>query len=413
MRKTYSLILPVYIPTLLLSIGAGILVPTLPLYADGFGVSLSLVSLAVAAAGLGTLIGDVPAGMLLERYGRKPVMVGGTICLTLATLALVFLQFFPALVILRLLAGIGTAMWNISRMAYLTDAVPLSDRGRALSMFGGVSRIGVFMGPAIGGIIGKQFGLAAPFYVSAAAAAIATIISIIYIKESRHAEAAGQRNVRWAVVGGVVKNHYRELGTAGSAQIFAQMIRAGRQIIVPLYASRVLGLDVAEIGAIVSISSAVDMSLFIPAGILMDKLGRKFASVPSFLIMALGMALVPLAADYTTLLLATCVMGFGNGIGSGTMMTLGADLAPRKATGEFLGVWRLIGDVGSSSGPLVVGGIADVVGLASAAFGLAGVGVLAASTLLLFVRETLRQPEPETTGATTPVVPSASVRTGQ
>lgn len=408
MRETYTLVLPVYVPTLLLSIGTGILIPTLPLYADSFGVSLSLVSLAVAAAGMGTLIGDVPAGMMLERFGRKPVMVGGTICLSLATLALVLLQFFPMLVLLRLVAGIGTAMWNISRMAYLTDAVPIRDRGRALSTFGGVSRIGVFVGPAIGGVIGQQYGLAAPFYVSAATAAIATIISIIYIKESRHADSAAHRHMRWAVVGNVVKNHHRELGTAGSAQIFAQMIRAGRQIIVPLYASRVLGLNVAEIGAIVSISSAVDMSLFLPAGILMDKLGRKFASVPSFIILAIGMALVPLAWDYTTLLAATCVMGFGNGIGSGTMMTLGADLAPREATGEFLGVWRLIGDVGATGGPLVVGGVADVVGLASAAFGLSGIGILAAGTLVLFVRETLQHSQPPVALAGVSAAPSSA-----
>jgi MFS family permease len=393
MRQTYALVLPVYVPTLLLSVGQGILVPTLPLYAQDFGVNFSLVSLAVAAAGLGTLVADVPAGMLNERYGRKPVMVVGTVSLALATLALVFLQFYPALVALRLLAGVGTAMWNISRMAYLTDVVPIRDRGRALSMFGGVSRIGVFMGPAAGGFIGQGFGLAAPFYLSAAMAALAALISILFIHETRHAESGDKPHLRWAVVGAIVKHHYRELGTAGSAQIFAQMIRAGRQIIVPLYAANSLGLDVAQIGSIVSISSAVDMSLFIPAGILMDKLGRKFASVPSFLVMGLGMALIPLASDYVGLLLATCVIGFGNGIGSGTMMTLGADLAPRRATGEFLGVWRLIGDVGATGGPLVVGGIADLVGLTLAALSLGGVGVLAATTLLLFVRETLAQPD--------------------
>jgi MFS family permease len=186
-----------------------------------------------------------------------------------------------------------------------------------------------------------------------------------------------------------VSRHWKELSTAGSAQVFAQMIRAGRRIVVPLYGKDALGLDVAAIGSIVSISSAVDMSLFIPAGILMDKLGRKFAAVPSFVVMAIGMALIPLSTNYVGLLFATCVIGFGNGLGSGTMMTLGADLAPRQATGEFLGVWRLIGDVGATSGPLVVGGIADVVGLGPAAFGLAGMGVLAATTLLLFVRETL------------------------
>lgn len=392
MPTPYSLLLPVYVPTLLLSVGQGILVPTLPLYAQDFGVNFSLVSLAVAAAGLGTLVCDVPAGMMLERFGRKPVMVVGTLALALATLALVFLRYYPALVALRFLAGAGTAMWNISRMAYLTDTVPLRDRGRALSTFGGVSRIGTFVGPALGGVLGTILGLAAPFYAAAATAALAAIISIIFIAESRQPVGAIHPHTRWSVVGGLVREHWRELGTAGSAQVFAQMIRAGRQIIVPLYGANVLGLNVGQIGSIVSISSAVDMSLFIPAGMLMDKLGRKFASVPSFLVMAAGMAMVPFASTYLGLLAATSVMGFGNGIGSGTMMTLGADLAPRQATGEFLGVWRLIGDVGSSGGPLVVGAIADLVGLAVGAFSLAGVGVLAASTLLLFVRETLHNP---------------------
>ncbi|HET7770624.1 MAG TPA: MFS transporter [Chloroflexota bacterium] len=389
-----ALVLPVYIPTVLLSIGTGILVPVLPLYADSFGVSLSLVSFAVAAIGLGTLVGNVPSGMVLEKLGRKPVMVAGTMILAVTTFLIVLLPSFPALVLLRFVGGIATSMWNISRMAYLTDVVPIQDRGRAFSMFGGVGRIGVFIGPAIGGVIGQALGLTAAFWVSAIASAIAAIISIAFTRETRHVEAGAPRHMRWAVVGNVVKHHYRELGTAGSAQIFAQMIRAGRQIIVPLYASRELGLDVAQIGSIVSISSAVDMSLFIPAGILMDKLGRKFASVPSFLVMAVGMAMIPFATNYVGLLAATCVMGFGNGIGSGTMMTLGADLAPRQATGEFLGVWRLIGDVGSTGGPLVVGGIADLVGLTLSALTLSGVGVLAATTLMLFVRETLKPPEP-------------------
>lgn len=394
MRQTYSLVLPVYVPTLLLAIGQGILLPTLPLYAQDFGVNFSLVSLAVASVGLGTLIADVPSGMLLERMGRKPVMVVGTLLLALSTVGLGLLPYFPVLVGLRLVAGIATAMWNISRMAYLTDVVPLRDRGRALSTFGGINRIGTFIGPAIGGIIGQYFGLSTTFYISAVMAATATVISILYIHETRHADSLGARHMRWSLVGQVVRAHWRELGSAGSAQVFVAMIRAGRQIIVPLYAKNVVGLDVAQIGSIVSISSAVDMSLFIPAGIIMDKLGRKFASVPSFVVMAIGMALIPAAVDYGTLLMATCVLGFGNGIGSGSMMTLGADLAPRQATGEFLGVWRLIGDVGMTGGPLVVGGVADMVGLPLAAFGLSGIGVLAAATLLLFVKETLSQPAP-------------------
>jgi MFS family permease len=218
-------------------------------------------------------------------------------------------------------------------------------------------------------------------------------LGLVYLFLTETVRSGGERGVRWEAMGSVVRRHWRDLLSAGSAQVFAQMIRVGRQLIVPLYGANELGLDVAAVGSIVSISAAIDMSLFVPAGLLMDRLGRKFASVPSFLIMGVGMALIPLAADYTGLLVATSVIGLGNGLGSGTMMTLGADLAPREAVGEFLGVWRLIGDAGGAGGPLIVGIIADLLGLALSAVALAGVGLFAAAILVLFVRETLHQPE--------------------
>jgi MFS-type transporter involved in bile tolerance (Atg22 family) len=74
------------------------------------------------------------------------------------------------------------------------------------------------------------------------------------------------------------------------------------------------------------------------------------------------------------------------------MMTLGADLAPPGATGEFLGLWRLVGDAGAVGGPLAVGVMASGLGLEESAFALAGVGVAAALTLAFLVRETRTSP---------------------
>jgi MFS family permease len=219
----------------------------------------------------------------------------------------------------------------------------------------------------------------------------AVAASYVFVRETGTATAGGHR-ARWRVLGGVLRRQYKDLLGAGSAQVFAQMIRQGRQLIVPLYGSEALGLDVAAVGTIVSLSALIDMSLFWPAGMLMDRLGRKYASIPSFVVMAVGMAMVPLAGGFAGLLAATAVMGLGNGLGAGTMMTLGADLAPPEAAGEFLGLWRLVGDGGALGGPLLVGGIADLVGLAPAAFVLAGVGVLAAATIYAFVQETLAPP---------------------
>jgi MFS family permease len=176
------------------------------------------------------------------------------------------------------------------------------------------------------------------------------------------------------------------------AQAFGQMIRAGRHLIIPLYAANQLGLDVAQIGLIMSVSAIVDVSMFVPAGFLMDRFGRKVASVPSFAVMAVGVALIPFATDFTTLMLAGIVIGLGNGLGSGAMMTLGADMAPPGATGEFLGIWRLIGDTGGAAGPLVVGVVAGSLGLTRSSYVLAGFGLAASLTIALLVRETRQQP---------------------
>lgn len=167
------------------------------------------------------------------------------------------------------------------------------------------------------------------------------------------------------------------------------MIRAGRVIIIPLFAADILGLSVEQIGLIVSLSVAVDFSLFLVAGWLMDIYGRKFAIVPCFAVQAIGMAIVPLTTSFIGLLFATVLIGFGNGLGAGTMMTLGADLSHEGSRGEFLGVWRLIGDVGFTGGPLVVGAVADLLILNSAIWVIAGSGLVASSLFLFFVPETL------------------------
>lgn len=389
----WALVLPVYLPTFLLAFGQGMLVPTLPLYALTIEKSFSLASLVVAAAGIGTVLADVPSGILLDRIGRKRAMMVGTLAIAVSTVGIAVTSDYWVLIAFRLLAGVGTALWNISRMAYLAESTTSATRGRSIATFGGINRFGTFVGPAVGGVVAAVFSLQVSFLVTAALAVAAAGVSFVFIQDGSTAYSRKAKHMRWAILGQLARSHWKELLTAGSAQVFAQMLRQGRATLVPLYAATVLGLSVAEVGSIVSVSSAIDMSLFIPAGMIMDRFGRKFAAVPSFAVMSIGMALIPFARDYLGLAIAVSVIGIGNGLSSGTMFTLGADLAPPGATGEFLGLWRLIGDVGSTGGPVVVGGIADAFGLAASALVLAGVGMMSAVTLYLFVRETL-EPQP-------------------
>jgi MFS family permease len=315
-------------------------------------------------------------------------MLVGCSLVTVSTCGLAVARHIPLLVAVQIAAGIGTALWALSRHAFIASPIPVGERGRAISIFGGINRIGMLAGPATGGLIATWLGYRASFVASAAMAAIALVLAIRYVRPTPQPHLKRGGRGRWAIVGRVARSNWRDLGAAAIAQTFAQMIREGRLLILPLYGAKMVGLNAAQIGLVMTASAILDASMFIPAGLLMDRFGRKVAAVPSFAVMAIGVAMMPAASGFAGLLGAALVMGLGNGLGSGTMMTLGADLAPAGATGEFLGLWRLIGDSGAFLGPISVGVIAGAVGLRGSALVLAAVGVTAALTLALLVRET-------------------------
>ena len=176
------LLVAVYVPTLLLAFAEGLLIAILPLYAAGFGVGYGLVGFASSAAAIGTLLTDVPAGAVLGRVGLRPTMIAGSGLVALSTLGLVWSDQFPGLVLLRFLAGIGIALWALSRHAYIAEAIAPAQRGQALSIFGGINRLGIFGGPAIGGVLADQAGIHATFGLSAALAGLALAMSAILLK---------------------------------------------------------------------------------------------------------------------------------------------------------------------------------------------------------------------------------------
>lgn len=383
-----DLLLSVYVPAIMLAFGQGLLITTLPLYVEQTGASYGVISLVVAAASLGTLLTDVPAGALVGRLGTRQTMLAGTLLVCLATFALALVSDTSFLVLVRIAAGVGTAMWGLSRHAFVASAIPIAQRGRAISVFGGVNRIGTFAGPAAGGVLVGFLSYRASFVASGLMAAIALVMTVLFVRRVARPPITSSVRGRWQVVGQIMRKNRRDLAAAAVAQTFAQMIRAGRLFIIPIYGVDQLSLAPQEVGLVMTVSALLDVAMFIPAGMLMDRFGRKTAAVPSFAIMTVGVAMIPLADTFAGLMLAGAVIGLGNGLGSGTMMTLGADLAPEGATGEFLGVWRLIGDAGAFVGPLAIGLLASAVGLKGSAVLLAGMGAAAALTLAFLVRET-------------------------
>lgn len=391
-REFINLFLPLYLPAFLFAFSYSLLVPVLPKYAEGFQVSFSLIGLLLAGDSVGTLLGDLPAGMLVRRLGQKNSMMLGLVLAGSSTSLLFWAPTIAWAVLFRVVAGLGSSLFGVSRLFYLTEVVPQGNRGRILSTFGGVFRFGRLMGPLAGGVVAGLLGLRASFLTFGLICAVALLIVIFFLP---HIEVTRQPvPAHTSLIGHVLRSQFRTLGTAGLGYLFMQIVRSGPVTIVPLYGTFVLNLDVQTLGVILSLSSGLDMLLFYPAGLLMDRWGRKYAIISSCLFLSAGLVLIPYMQSAATLLLAGAISGLGNGLGSGVMMTLGADLSPQVGRGEFLGAWTLVGDVGNAGGPLLTGKLADLMPLALTAWVVACGGLAAIMIFWFFVPETLKKPQP-------------------
>ena len=383
-----SLVGGVYLPALLFGIGQWMIIPTIPQFADELGASVLFSGLIFAARGAGSMIGDVPAGLLSSRLGGRITMTAGVL-LTAASAAAMGFSVNPLMLgILTLLNGTAFALWHVSRLAYMTETVPVEYRGRALSLVGGVTRVGFFLGPIIGGVLGKFGGLETVFFAQAGVVVAAAFLVPTRLPKARAGDGGTPERARVSL-GSVVLAQRRSLLVAGSVAITLVLIRHGRQFLIPVWGDSI-GLDPLAIGLVFGFASAIDMVMFYPVGHGHGSLGGGSGSSSpacSCSPPASSSCRSPVASG------RSCswdwLSGFGNGLGSGAVMTLGADLAPRDAAGQFLGVWRLVGDVGAVAAPAVVGGLASALTLGVAAVSTGGIGLIGGAVMLLLVRETL------------------------
>ena len=117
----------------------------------------------------------------------------------------------------------------------------------------------------------------------------------------------------------------------------------------------------------------------------MDLHGRRWVAVPCAMVLGGAFVLMPLTHGMLTLTLVAMLMGLGNGIGSGIVMTLGADTSPAIGRLTFLGIWREVSDVGTSIGPVVLSAITALAGLAAGVVASGGVGFAAAVVLWVWI----------------------------
>ena len=191
--------------------------------------------------------------------------------------------------------GLANAVFSLARQAYLTEAVPIHARARAMSTLGGVFRLGSFIGPFAGALVVSRFSIGAAYAFAAAMSLLPPYSSRSCpdVGRTPHADRAPGPATPQPSVLSVLRAHRRVLLTLGLGVLVISAVRASRQVIIPLW-GEATGISPAATSLIFGISAGVDLLLFYPGGAVMDRFGRVWVAVPSMIIMGLGLLLLPL-----------------------------------------------------------------------------------------------------------------------
>jgi MFS family permease len=367
-------------------LGFGSIVPALALYARSFDVTQSAIGLAIAVYGLARFLVAVPAGQLADRLGRRTTLAAGGLLSALGNLLCALAPTFAAFVGARFVAGAGAALVLTTGLIVIADISRPSNRGRMMSAYQGVFIFAVGIGPLPGGLLASGWGLAAPFVAYAATSLVAATVAWLAIPETRAARPLGEPAAAEAPFRAQMRllTAHRGFMLVSLIAFVNAVARTGALFnIIPILARDRLSLDTDRIGFGLALASVVGLALAYPAGVLVDRYGRKIIIVPATILSGLALVLFLLAPGYAWFLVACAVWSIAMGISGAAPAAYAADAAPGGMNAAALSTYRMLADLGYVVGPIALGLAADLAG-ADATLG--GTALLLVAVALLFAR---------------------------
>lgn len=340
------------------ALGYGVVSPVLPAFARTFGVSMSSVTLAITMFSVMRLCCAPPSGLLVQRFGERPVYLAGLIVGAVATGACAYVHSFWELLVFRAIGGIGSTMFFISALGLMIRISPVDARGRVAGLFASSFLVGLVAGPLMGSLT-AGLGLRAPFVIYGAVTLVTAVVVSYSLRRSTLSAPAEQLEAEVTL-----RTALRH--------------RAYRSALVSNFAT----------GLVLAVFAAGNVAVVLPSGYLSDRIGRRLLLIGGLL--ASGVATIGMgtSSSLTPFLVAAGFAGATSGVFASPQQAAIADILGNGArAGTAVAAFQMVADLGAIVGAIAVGHIAEHVGFGWG-FAVSGLILIAAAVVWVFAPET-------------------------
>lgn len=290
--------------------------------------------------GLARLAAETPGGILVDRIGRRVVVLGGLACATASFIRYATAQTAADVLVAGILSGTGFAVTNIGIVVYAADYMPLGERARYTGILNGSMMASNIVGPIIGSLIAQYFYLRASFIASALIVSSALLISILTIRDQKRAKGQMKRN------GSTILQDYRVFIKKRLYLIlfivsfcFSLVVWSFNAMVFPNYGRNTLFLTITEIGLLTSVNSiALFLNQFFFAGIIGRHLSRRNTVTLGLLIYSAAAYSCSVLSNFISLAVAFVVLGIGLGILNPSLEAVWIDITKTEERGRIFGL---------------------------------------------------------------------------
>lgn len=351
----YTLLLTIFIDL----VGFSIIIPILPVYSKEIGASNIMVGVIAGSYALMNFLFSPIWGNLSDRIGRKPVILISLFITACSYLLFAFSKTLALLLISRVIAGIGSANFGAAQ-AYITDITKPEDRARAFGYVGAAFGLGFIIGPVIGGLILKFWGVSAIGYITMALYLFNLMLAMVILKESHKDKQKGKPLFQNPLISVKEGLETPILGKLMFISLLFITAFSMMQITISVFWFEKYALSKSQISGMFAF---IGLMSVIVQGFFVEKLNRKFGEkkllVMGSLFMAAGLYIIPTAPYETGFYVVECIaiilIALANGCLTPSINSLISKNANPNEQGKILGVSMSVGSLGRVIGPYLGG----------------------------------------------------------